>query len=73
MLINYASFSFRDTLFYHVIRVGKKVRKIDSKREKNVKTADPIRPLFFVGPHMTLGITKSCDQHFDNIVNPQIV
>ena len=46
---------------------------INVAREKNVKTADPIRPLFFVGPHMTLGITKSCDQHFDNIVNPQIV
>ena len=46
---------------------------INVAREKNVKTADPIRPLFFVGPHMTLGMTKSCDQHFDNIVNPQIV
>ena len=74
MLINYASFSFRDTLFYHVIRVGKKVRKIDSKREKNVKTADTIRPLFFVGPHMTLGNYKKLSPTlFDNIVNPQLI
>ena len=54
--------------------MGKKVRKIGNKPEKNVKTADTIRPLFFVGPHMTLGNYKKLwPTLFDNIVNPQIV